>query len=264
NHYFERNLDTLPFDSLIQDTNNNMHYQRVEQRPLLKFGNIGESVVEVQRMLQTLNYLSGIPDGVFGLNTESAVKKFQTDYHLLVDGRVGPDTWAAIEEAINNPKEIQRPSLQKGDESVFVRELQIKLEALDYYHGLIDGVFGDTTQEAVQRFQREHNLIVDGVVGPITWQAINEMFATSELPTPLLTTPLSQGSSGEAVRVLQRSLKALNYYNGPISGNYGVDTIAAVRQFQTINDLPITGSVDQETWEVLASKILFTSEIDGL
>lgn len=63
-----------------------------------------------------------------------------------------------------------RPSgvLKYGATGAEVRSLQIALQQAGYYHGSIDGVFGNATRRAVVRFQHEHYLVTDGVVGAST------------------------------------------------------------------------------------------------
>lgn len=50
----------------------------------------------LQQLLTDYGYDPGVIDGDFGPNTENAVKEFQGDYGLTVDGIVGPESWAAI------------------------------------------------------------------------------------------------------------------------------------------------------------------------
>jgi len=65
-----------------------------------------------------------------------------------------------------------RPTLRHGDRGAFVLDLQDQLEAIRYFSGRIDGVFGNLTRQAVLAFQADHGLTVDGIVGPQTWGAL--------------------------------------------------------------------------------------------
>lgn len=64
--------------------------------PVLKKSFKGEDVRALQGILTALGYDVGEIDGSFGGNTEAAVKKFQKDHGLTVDGSVGNATWNAI------------------------------------------------------------------------------------------------------------------------------------------------------------------------
>ena len=59
-------------------------------------GSGGQEVVQIQRRLQALGHYAGPLDGDFGGGTEAAVKAFQRNENLTVDGKVGPQTWAYL------------------------------------------------------------------------------------------------------------------------------------------------------------------------
>lgn len=63
----------------------------------LKLGATGDKVKELQQWLTDYGYYSGNIDGVFGADTEKAVKSFQEESGLIVDGVVGNDTKKAME-----------------------------------------------------------------------------------------------------------------------------------------------------------------------
>jgi peptidoglycan hydrolase-like protein with peptidoglycan-binding domain len=63
--------------------------------PTLRFGNSGESVRVLQRLLRSNGYPVTI-DGSFGALTESAVRAFQARRGLTTDGIVGPVTWREL------------------------------------------------------------------------------------------------------------------------------------------------------------------------
>ena len=71
-------------------------------RPTIRRGNKGADVIECQTMLTRLGYDIGSCgiDGDFGRGTEKAVREFQSDHKLVVDGVVGPMTWDALDKAI--------------------------------------------------------------------------------------------------------------------------------------------------------------------
>ncbi len=61
-----------------------------------------------------------------------------------------------------------------------VLQLQQRLRALGYTEvGIPDGIFGEKTDQAVRNFQQRSGLVVDGVVGPLTWKAL---FSSSAVP----------------------------------------------------------------------------------
>ena len=64
------------------------------------------------------------------------------------------------------------PTLKIGAKGDITKLLQEKLRNLGYYMGDIDGKFGDITFKAVKKFQSDHNLSTDGIVGKNTWTAL--------------------------------------------------------------------------------------------
>lgn len=66
----------------------------------LRKGSSGPNVTKLQKQLIELGFLSGTADGKFGAKTEAAVKKFQKDCHITVDGVVGSQTYVALNEEL--------------------------------------------------------------------------------------------------------------------------------------------------------------------
>lgn len=104
----------------------------------------------------------------------------------------------------------------------------------------VDGVFGLKTEQAVKDFQQSNGLVVDGVVGPITWSHVHPYREAS--PT------LQAGSFGPVVAMLQGVLKTDFGYAGPIDGIFGPVMETIVRQYQTDSGLPATGVMEERTW----------------
>lgn len=74
-------------------------------------------------------------------------------------------------------REVTKTTIRQGDHGELVTELQEKLTGNDEDPGSIDGWFGSRTQVAVEAFQMNHNLQVDGVVGNQTWAALDGDFS---------------------------------------------------------------------------------------
>lgn len=64
--------------------------------PVLKPGLVGPAVARLQERLRVLGVYTGAIDGIFGRQTEAAVRQIQRRYQLQVDGIVGPSTWQAL------------------------------------------------------------------------------------------------------------------------------------------------------------------------
>jgi len=120
-----------------------------------------------------------------------------------------------------------------------VRDIQQRLAALGYTPGPIDGIWGRQTQAAVRRFQEQHGLTVDGIVGPQTLHALGVRRHTSS--------PAAQHQLIRAwwVKPVQRSLGV------SVDGVYGPKTRAAVRAFQRRKGLEVDGVVGPQTLSAL-------------
>lgn len=143
-------------------------------KSIIRLGSTGDTVIYLQQSLTKLGYNPGSIDGIFGSKTQTAVKAFQKDKGLVVDGIVGNSTWTAIDNALQDPPTPIHPMLRIGSTSDSVRYLQVCLDKLGYKPGQIDGIFGSKTETAVKAFQKAKGLVVDGIVGEKTWLAIDK------------------------------------------------------------------------------------------
>ena len=137
-------------------------------QPTIQLGSTGDAVRRAQRALRRTPNLSLVVDGIFGPQTEAAVKDFQQGAGLTVDGIVGPMTWAAL------PDGGPMPTLQEGSRGDVVRSLQRVLTngAVGQWQTTpqgVDGVFGPHTRASVVAFQRWGGVTADGIVGDQTW-----------------------------------------------------------------------------------------------
>ncbi|MBQ3057312.1 MAG: peptidoglycan-binding protein [Clostridia bacterium] len=259
----------------------------------LRLGSVNDDVRVLQLRLNRIsaNYPS-IPkillvDGIFGTDTEAAVRRFQEIFGLAADGVVGKSTWYYIRRIYNAVKRLneldsegvtieeitqQYPGvLREGDASLGVANLQYYLNYLSGFYNTIppvaiDGVFGATTRAAVIDAQNTFGLVADGIVGEQTWDAIYDAYLgiVSTIPreyiegnvVPFPGVVLRLGSDSEDVRLLQQYLNyiAMSFTSIPtvdVTGYFGPRTREAVIAFQEQFQLPVNGTVGAITWNAI-------------
>jgi peptidoglycan hydrolase-like protein with peptidoglycan-binding domain len=79
----------------------------------------------------------------------------------------------AYRRAVAQDQVGNRPILKDGSVGAFVKALQERLHELRYHPGRADGSFDDRTDAAVRAFQKAYSLKVDGIVGEMTWDALD-------------------------------------------------------------------------------------------
>jgi peptidoglycan hydrolase-like protein with peptidoglycan-binding domain len=248
----------------------------LNQRPVplpenisLGLGSSGPAVGWVQRQLQQLNFYRGPITNVFDEATARAVRNFQIAYGLPVTGRVEATTQAVlISWGVVVPGTPSAPSFPGNSSSILVVGsrgpqvilLQQQLQRLGYYTGTVDGLFDEDTRRAVIGFQRAYGITPTGQVGPTTQFYLVRVVAQPTVVRPIAQVPavpiqpaiapsisLTVGDTGTSVRRIQRRLRELNFYDGPINGFFDRDTQNAVLRFQQANGITTTGIVGPTT-----------------
>ncbi|MBD8507031.1 peptidoglycan-binding protein [Hoyosella sp. G463] len=149
----------------------------------LRLGDSGPAVAEARLRLVSLGFLHDDGDleearSVFDSVLDTAVRAFQQQRGLLVDGIVGKATSRALQEAGYRlgarilAYHVSAP--QFGDD---VAALQTRLQDLGFYTDMIDGYFGPGTHSALSSYQREFGLVVDGICGPETLRSLEMLGA---------------------------------------------------------------------------------------
>ncbi|NJO29221.1 MAG: peptidoglycan-binding protein [Richelia sp. SL_2_1] len=224
----------------------------------LRNGCSGAAVSKLQQDLKTLGFYNGPITGRFLQITTDAVIRFQREKGINPIGVVGPQTSEAIRLALNNSRQTpptsgrfcdyNREIITIGCRSDWVRQLQQTLKDLNYFTGNPTGYFGETTRDAVIRFQQDNRLQVTGSVDSTTWGAISRA-SRPNLPPSIM----GLGSRGSQVTTLQQNLKQLNYFYGNPTGFFDNSTQDAVIRFQQDYRLPVTGTVDQSTSQAIST-----------
>ena len=147
---------------------------------LIRLGDTGPAVVDVQRRLARALDEQLRADGSFGARTLEAVRRFQRGRHLPADGIVGAETWRALVDSghsLGSRLLWHSRRMMRGDD---VRELQHRLNQLGFDAGSEDGIFGPLARAAVEDFQRNTGVPVDGVAGPATLSALRRLHRTHQ------------------------------------------------------------------------------------
>ena len=257
---------------------------------VLREGDSGEAVFELQARLFELGYFTGRIDGRFGAETTEAVKAFQRANGLGADGVVGSGTknklnsgsavtggQVVTEEPTQSQPSGQLSTLRRGDQNDAVRVLQQYLMSYGYLSTTPDGQFGSGTERAVKLFQEANGLTADGIAGPGTLAILyggdvvkyNEYFGSSgssgssgstgsvsATPTPKPNTDIviQWESEGEDVRQYQQRLVELGYLDKKyVTGKFNQPTVLATKAFQTMNDLKVDGAAGPQSLKLIYS-----------
>lgn len=268
----------------------------------LRVGDSGNNVKIIQTELNRIarNYPAipkiAVENGIFGLDTQAAVTKFQQIFGLSSTGEVDKSTWYKIKQYYVGVKslsdltsegitisEAQVPfttQLREGSQGIGVRTIQYYLNILAYFNSNLlpiplDGVFGAETTAAVRQFQQYYGLPVTGVVNTATWNVLNRIYSetveflpqgySGEFAKLYPGYFLSEGMSGENVRDLQTYLSLIgqNYEavpEIPVTGYFGAQTRDAVIAFQNAFGLTPNGAVGSVTWNTIAQQYDFLVE----
>lgn len=177
----------------------------------------GDDVRELQQALIDLGFLSGTADGIFGNNTENAVRKFQKKNKLTVDGLAGPATRSLI-----LIKSSGRSDLAESVSAVTVVSSTEQ----------IGSQTAQSNSSSVEKSDTSSGSLFSG------------NYATIRL-----------GNRGERVKALQKGLISLGYLSGKADGVFGNKTLAAVKAFQSSNQLSVDGIAGRKTLSSLESAV---------
>lgn len=260
----------------------------------LRVGDAGNNVrilqVELNRISQNYPAIPKIENqnGIFGLDTEAAVRKFQEIFSLSQSGEVDKATWYKIKQYYTGVKsladlvaegvtleEVSVPfteQLSAGQSGIPVRTIQYYLSIISYFNQALQpvplsGNFDGATVAAVERFQEYYGLPVTGIVNTETWNTINRIYTETVNSLPAgyegqnaRLYPgyfLSIGMRGENVTALQTYLARIaqnitEIPQIPVTGYYGEQTENAVLQFQRLFGIEPSGAVGPLTWYQIA------------
>ena len=262
----------------------------------IELGDAGNNIqilqTQLNRIAQNYPAIPKIPNvnGIFGVDTEAAVRKFQEIFNLPVTGIVDKSTWYRIKRYYTGVKSLSELAgegitleeatvpfatrLSEGMSGIPVRTLQYYLSIIAYFNQELepvplDGIFDSATVAAVERFQEFYGLPVTGIVDNDTWNVIDRIYTETVAALPegyqgsyAKLYPgyfLSRGMRGESVADLQTYLNLIGRIipeipEVPVTGYFGEQTENAVRTFQELFGLPVLGAVGPVAWYQIAAQ----------
>jgi peptidoglycan hydrolase-like protein with peptidoglycan-binding domain/uncharacterized protein YegP (UPF0339 family) len=208
-------------------------------------GRIGSSVSRLPRLTVAVVLLCALSPAVASAHNQRRPRAVRHAVHtsLHLSGRAG--TRGSLLQLGSGER------TRRG--SAAVRRLQRGLTQAGYGPGPLDGRYGPLTAAAVERFQANHALRIDGIVGPATRRAL--------LAAPVLALGAGEGSvhASRAVAALQRRLRRAGFTPGPIDGRFGPRTERAVVDFQRAHHLVTDGIAGPITERALQAGPRLTS-----
>lgn len=200
-------------------------------------------VKDVQERLMELGFMEhDDPTDYYGPVSMEAVKTFQRQNELAQDGVIGLSTLESIMS-----EDAKFYAAKKGDIGDDIYRIQTRLYELGYLadSSMINGNFGEKTEEAVKKLQEINALETDGMVGMKTV----DLIYSDEVKANML----AYGEKSDVVLVLQKRLFELGYMTSTPDGTYGLDTSIAVKAFQAKNDQIVDGYLGPSTREAIMS-----------
>lgn len=152
-----------------------------------------------------------------------------------------------------------------------LQELKKKLQFLEYRVSNKNDDYDNETKNAVQSFQNDYGLDINGILNSKTLAAIekayklknkDEVLEVSAIAKSQERPKLSLNYNNPYVKELQEGLKKLGYLKGPTDSIFGKDTESAVKNFQRDNNLTADGVVGQKTWSTLDKLLANNNQIE--
>ena len=250
----------------------------------MKLNDKGEAVKELQARLAILGYYTGAISGTYSSATEKAVKKFQTEHHLYVDGKAGKKTLTLLNTLTATPAPtpyvddtviiITLPTvaptptpitaanvivMQNGTRGLAVKRLQERLMELGYYTCSADAVYDADDIAAVREFQRKNGLKIDGIAGLETQL---RLYSDAALPATKAALPTATPLVWNVTPVPQSQSTATSPQQTLKSGSKG-ESVAQM-QYRLLNLGYYSGAIDGLYGTSTAQAVTMFQRANGL
>lgn len=183
-------------------------------------------VANIQSELRERGYDISTVSGEIDSNTRQAIRDYQSNSGLTVNGEVSENLLARL-----------RSSQGTGQDSGanLVLAIQTRLNDLGYNAGPEDGVYGPTTRAAVRTFQNDKGLPVTGAASDSLLKSIQQALGETDS---------NDAQRLALVRAVETALDVRGYEVGSIDGKVTAETTSAVRTYQSDAGLAVDGRID--------------------
>ncbi len=262
-----------------QTTSNNSSVKTTEAKPSDKkaFRPTKAQLTEAQTKLKNAGKYAGETDGKYNDEFRAALKAYQGENGLTKTGR--------LDEATLEKMGIELTDSQKGIETgdgsdkpkrvVFrptneqITEAQTKLKQAGLYKGETDGKYNDDLRAAIREYQTANGLKRKGSLNRATLEKMKIELTEEQMAIPVNPDDLASERSASAdnprkaifraskeqIIEVQTMLKAKGLYTGEATGKLNPETRAAIREWQTQNNVNKTGTLNKETLEAMGIEL---------
>lgn len=190
-----------------------------------------DMALAVEEELSRRGYNTGPVDGVVDSTTRTAVRTYQSDAGVAIDGEVDAELLASLR---TDPQD-------QMDRTQLISQIQTELNRLGYNAGPEDGAFGPSTRRAIVTYQSDMNMRVTGE-------------ASEDLLADLRNTRRNNApddndnamADAELIQQIEDQLTRLGWDVGTPDGEWGGKSRNAAREFQSKIGVPVDGKADQE------------------
>ncbi|QOY37206.1 peptidoglycan-binding protein [Anaerobacillus isosaccharinicus] len=260
---------------------------RSQQQPALSIGSRGQAVIELQRLLDEAKFFAHHTyTGYYGEVTAKGIREFQKKVQLpttgIADARTIDTLRNYLKKEVATPQTEPKPPTQQGGQPITlptqptqeltqpnpitatqpetsfllkrgstgeaVRELQHQLKVLGLLQSEVTGTFGQLTEDAVKKFQQQHNLIADGLATTKTLQLLVQ--ETTKQLLPAITLPSETRDSFHIINLIADASQLLGTpYQWGGTTSTGFDCSGFIQYVFQKNTVQLPRTVAQ-MWEV--------------
>ncbi|NMA90743.1 MAG: hypothetical protein GX972_05375 [Amphibacillus sp.] len=135
---------------------------------VLQKGNRHPAISEFKVKLNRVGFSGILVTDYFGDYTEDRIKEFQAYYEIPVTGKIDARTSLKLDEVYYNPFQLDNRHHE-------INEIKHNLNLFGYGRIVVTSLYGSYMEGQVKLFQRDHGLVVNGIVDEVTYNKINDI-----------------------------------------------------------------------------------------